>query len=285
MFGDWPEDWLATVQSYQLQVVASIVIFAILYFGRVLLNRLITNHVTRLRSRYVWRQSVNYVFLGSTIVSLAIIWTPLVQEGLTILTLVAAALTIVSKEFILNILGYFTIVWRGPFVVGDRIQIGQNQGDVVEIGTVYFTLAEIGGWVQGDEPTGRLIRCPNSLVLTQPIQNSSEGLDLIWSEVIFQLPAEADWRRARDTAQRVAGEFSHRFTSGDVETIKASNHELLFTKTEPSVYVAHNDDKIKLTVRYACRPHARRTSEQKIWETFWEQFDRKQERSPSEAPA
>ena len=38
----------------------------------------------------------------------------------------------------------------GPFKIGDRIQIQDHQGDVIDIGVFKFTLLEIGNWVDAN---------------------------------------------------------------------------------------------------------------------------------------
>src|SRR5256885_6154499 len=45
------------------------------------------------------------------------------------------------------------ILWRRPFEVGDRIQIGPHAGDVIDLGLFQFTLNEIGAWVQDRKST------------------------------------------------------------------------------------------------------------------------------------
>ena len=44
-----------------------------------------------------------------------------------------------------------------PFVVGDRIQIGQHSGDVIDINFFKFTLMEVGHWGEGEQASGRII--------------------------------------------------------------------------------------------------------------------------------
>jgi hypothetical protein len=43
-------------------------------------------------------------------------------------------------------------------------------------------------------------------------------------------------------------------------------------KTEPTVYVQWREGKIALAIRYACKFHKRRFTEQKIWEALLQRF-------------
>jgi small-conductance mechanosensitive channel len=68
---------------------------------------------------------------------------------------------------ITSLIGWIYIVLRTPYHVGDRIQIDEFTGDVVEINYLDTTLWEFGGeYLTNDLPSGRLIRFPNSLIRT-----------------------------------------------------------------------------------------------------------------------
>ena len=75
-----------------------------------------------------------------------------------------------------NFAGWIYLLWQAPFKIGDRIQIQDHQGDVIDIGVFKFTLLEIGNWVDANQSTGRMIRIPNADVFNQPIANYSKGL-------------------------------------------------------------------------------------------------------------
>ena len=63
-----------------------------------------------------------------------------------------------------SLIGWLYIVIRVPYKVGDRIQIDQFTGDVVEIGYFDTTLWEFAGeYLSNDVPSGRLIRFPTVL--------------------------------------------------------------------------------------------------------------------------
>ena len=79
----------------------------------------------------------------------------------------------------MNLVGWQYIVWKKPFDVGDRIEIGQNSGDVIDITPFNFTVMEIGNWVNADESTGRIIHVPNGQVFTQPLANYGKGFQFI----------------------------------------------------------------------------------------------------------
>lgn len=50
-----------------------------------------------------------------------------------VLGVVVVAVGFSSREFIGSVLAYFLIVWNKPFQIGDRVQIGEVYGEVVDI--------------------------------------------------------------------------------------------------------------------------------------------------------
>jgi small-conductance mechanosensitive channel len=63
--------------------------------------------------------------------------------------------------------------------VGDRVQLGDSGGDVIDIGLLRTTLMETGNWVNRDSYNGRIVRIPNSAVLKESVFNYSQGFQFI----------------------------------------------------------------------------------------------------------
>jgi len=94
-------------------------------------------------------------------------YTAAVSLGLFSLVLGFALQTPIS-----SLIGWFYIIIRTPYRIGDRIQVGNFTGDVVEISYLDTTLWEFhGDYLSNDVPSGRLIRFPNTLVLQTQVYN------------------------------------------------------------------------------------------------------------------
>jgi small-conductance mechanosensitive channel len=131
-----------------------------------------------------WYTALTALGVGSIIVGLAV-QTPM-------------------KSFI----GWIFILVRQPFRVGDRIQIDDATGDVIDVGYLDTTLWEFGGkLLSTDHPTGRVIRFPNEKVLDSIVYNYSWPLfPYIWNEIKFQIAYGADLEFISKTMQRVTEE-------------------------------------------------------------------------------
>jgi small-conductance mechanosensitive channel len=121
------------------------------------------------------------------------------------LGLISLLLGFALQTPITSLIGWIYIVLRTPYHVGDRIQIEEFTGDVVEINYLDTTLWEFGGeYLTNDLPSGRLIRFPNSLVLQYAVFNYSWGkFPYLWNEIPFQLAYESDLRFVEETIKRI----------------------------------------------------------------------------------
>jgi small-conductance mechanosensitive channel len=107
-----------------------------------------------------------------------------------------------------SFIAWIYILVRQPFRVGDRIQIGDATGDVIDVGYLDTTLWEFGGkYISGDHPSGRLIKFPNEKVLDEIVYNYSWPLfPYIWNEIKFQVAYNADLEFIASTMQKITEE-------------------------------------------------------------------------------
>src|SRR4051812_43337703 len=107
-----------------------------------------------------------------------------------------------------SFIGWIYLLVRRPYRVGDRIQIGDATGDVIDVGYLDTTLWEFGGkYISGDHPSGRVIRFPNEKVLDEIVWNYSWPLfPYIWNEIKFQIAYQSDLKFVSETMQRVVTE-------------------------------------------------------------------------------
>jgi small-conductance mechanosensitive channel len=128
-------------------------------------------------------------------------YTAAVSLGLFSLILGFALQTPIS-----SLIGWFYIIIRTPYRIGDRIQVNDFTGDVVEISYLDTTLWEFhGDYLSNDVPSGRLIRFPNTLVLQSEVYNYSwRKFPFIWNEIPFHIAYESDLNYVETTLRQTA---------------------------------------------------------------------------------
>lgn len=256
---------------------SSLIIFLVLWIIRFLIIKIVNHQTENLNTRYTWRKGTLYTVAFLTIILVGRVWFSGFQPILTFLGITAAALTISLKEPIQNLAGLFMILWRDIFAVGDRIEISGHKGDVIGTSLFYFTLMEVGNWVTAEQSTGRIIKVPNGLVITNPIINYSMSFRFIWDEISIVVKFESDWKKARkiieEIAENVTAELKKAINSHQIDQEETP---IQYHHMDPKVYMKPNLGSpagIELTLRYLCKPRQRRDMENQLWESILEQFE------------
>ena len=259
----------------QMRLLLSLLIILALWLIRSFILRAVRQRTQDPRLRYTWQKSTFYVILVIALLSLVVVWFESFRGLSTFLGLLTAGLAIALRDLVANVVGWLFIIWRRPFGVGDRIQIGEYRGDVIDMRVFQFTLMEIGNWVDADQSTGRVIHIPNGLVLSKMLANYSKGFQYIWNEIPVLITFESDWRKAKAILQSIADKHAvHLTKAAEKRLVEASKKfMILYTKLTPTVYTCVRDSGVLLTMRYLCNPRERRGTEQAIWEDILERFD------------
>jgi len=122
------------------------------------------------------------------------------------LGLISLLLGFALQSPIASLIGWFYIVLRVPYKIGDRIQLQDFTGDVVEINYFDTTLWEFAGsYMTNDLPSGRLIRFPNSLIWQYQVYNYSwRKFTYIWNEIPFYVAFQSDLAFVEKTIRSIA---------------------------------------------------------------------------------
>ncbi len=227
-----------------------------------------------LRVHYGWRKITTYVAFVVCVLVAAHIWlSGLTQLG-TFLGLASAGVAIALKDPLTNIAGWLFIILRQPFAVGDRIEIGDNRGDVIDIRIFQFSLMEIGGWVDADQSTGRIVHVPNSSVFSASLANYTRDFPFIWNEVAVLVTFESQWRAGREILSEVCGRHCAQFAAEARAYLEHTTRKwfIVFSKLDPIVYTSVRDSGVLLTARFLCPPRQRRSTEDAIWSDVLDAF-------------
>lgn len=253
-----------------LSVAAILLVWAL----RILVLRLVHRRIEDPRVRYQWSKGSAYVAFVLVLVTLAQIWIEAIQNMGTFLGLLTAGLAIALRDLVANMAGWGFIVLRHPFHVGDRIQIGDQRGDVVDLRLFQFTILEIGNWVRADQSTGRIVHIPNARIFSDPLANYTAEFPFVWHELEVLVTFESDWRRAKELVLGVVEEQASGVASMAAEEVKRASRKLLiFYRTlTPTVYTSVEDSGVLLTARFMCHVRQRRGMSQAIWEGILDAF-------------
>lgn len=260
--------------EFAVKIAATLGYIIVLTVVRYLVCWLAVRRVQDPAKSYFARRYVNYGYGILLAVMLASVWVQSFRSIATFAGLVSAGIAIAMHDTIANVAGWLFILSRHPFKLGDRIQVGDLIGDVIDIRVFQFSVIEIGNWVDAEQSTGRIVHVPNGTVLREPLANYETGFEYLWNEIAVLITFESDWKRAKELlleiVQRKAGELSE----GIQQQIKlaAMQYLIYFKNLTPIVYTSVRDSGVLLTIRYIVKPRERRGSEHDIWEAILEEF-------------
>jgi small-conductance mechanosensitive channel len=257
-----------------VRLIYSVSIVVVLILIRFIVLMIAFRHATDPQARFKWRRTTTYVatLLGFLLIGRE--WFEGMQSVATFLGLLSAGLAIALRELISNFAAWVFILWRQPFHLGDRIQIGDQHGDVIDKRVLMFSMVEIGNWVDADQSTGRILHIPNSHIFTKVLANYTSGFRFIWHEI----PVHITFGSNTDKARRILQEIADRHSAGCAEEAqqqlkKASSSVLImYNILTPTVYLSVRENGVRLTVRYLTDPRRRRGTEQLMWEDILKRF-------------
>lgn len=270
----WIHSTAGLSPQLQLRLLQSVVAVLLLWSLHRLGLRLRSRGSDDAAALYRWRKTSSYVGFGIGVLLVGRIWFEGMQSVSTYLGLLSAGLAIALKDPIVNLAGWAFILWRRPFEVGDRVQIGESRGDVIDQRIFQFTLMEIGNWVDADQSTGRVIHVPNGSVFTQVQANYSKGFQYIWDEIPVLVTFESDWQAAKQILAEIVARHAEHLTEAAEQRVRraARRFMIFYSNLDPTVYTSVRDCGVLLTARYLCEPRQRRGLQQEIWEDVLRAF-------------
>ncbi len=131
------------------------------------------------------------------LIGLMMIWAEELRTLALSIVAIAVAFVVATKELILCITGSLLKSGARSFDIGDRIQIKDFRGDVIDQNLLATTILEVGPGKLTHQRTGRMTVIPNALFVSEPVINESYTHDYILHVFTVPFKREDDWRAAQ----------------------------------------------------------------------------------------
>jgi small-conductance mechanosensitive channel len=206
------------------------------------------------------RRRSQFLLLRRIIVSITIVFVLLfafateIGSLATFAGLITAGVALALQNVILSVAAYFFLIGKYGIRVGDRVQIGDVTGDVVDIGLVRLHLLELDTSTGDPQPTGRVVVFSNSVVF-QPASNffrQLPGSNFGWHRITLSLAPDVDYKVAKERIDGAANEVFNEYR----QEIERQHHTLEQNLTipiampEPSTTMRFRDTSLEISVRY-----------------------------------
>jgi hypothetical protein len=189
----------SALQTLGVRLIILAALLVLVYVAAELWRRGVMNYVQDSRRRYQLLLLRKIALWSLTVIIVAFAFASELGSIVTFAGLITAGLAVAMQSVLVSIVGYFFLIGKYGLRVGDRVQIGEVTGEVIELGLVRLHLMEIGGHGQLG-PTGRVVAFANSIVfqVASGLFKQIPGVNFAWHELSLILPAGIDYVTAKD---------------------------------------------------------------------------------------
>ena len=267
------------------KLIATVVLVVLLWTSRYFIARYIR------RSRRDWTSQQRLRWISSTrsfvfaliLLSIIFLWGETIQGFALSVFAIAFAMVFSVKELCMAFNGSI-VRFRGKlFDIGDRIEVGDIRGDVIDTTLLSTTLEEVGKGASNHLYTGRRISFSNSLFLTLPVINESFLENYYMIRMELPLKVGADWKEGKRLLLKIAKEETTPYLDQARRRILQMERRrgMELPSVEPRVTLGLPEpDHVVLHLRMPTPVHLKERLEQVVLSRFLEQFYAKER--PSE---
>jgi len=177
------------------------IVFGVL-ISYLLLSHLVLPPLCRRENLFVARRLGGYTATLLIVIVLVVFFLEDLKAIVTVLGIVGAAVIIALQDLCSAFAGWFVITASRKFHIGDRVEIDDLRGEVIDIQILRTTLAELNNWLGVDEPTGRTLIIPNSFIFKSHVYNYSHVHPFIWGKADVTVTFETPQQEAYDMLMR-----------------------------------------------------------------------------------
>jgi len=229
-------------------------------------QRALGRYVEDSQRRYRLKKLVAFGGYVVAILLLSIIFSDKLSGLTVLLGVLGAGIAFALQEVIVSVAGWVALSFGRLYDVGDRVQLGGIKGDVIDIGVLRTTLMECGGWINGDQYNGRVVRVANSFIFKEPVYNYSSDFPFLWDEIRIPVRYGSNYEMARQGFQQVLDELTGehaRQLKGDWRKM-TDKYLLEDAQLKPSVSLKMDDNWAEFALRYVVDYKKRRSLKDQI---------------------
>lgn len=262
----WIANYLYPLQYFEKGFYTFLSLSVIYFVFKLMLHGKIAKTIKDKKTKYSFAKVISILYIVVFVIVLITIWVENPQDITVAYGLAGAGIAIALQDLFKNVAGGIVLFLTGIYRVGDRIEINNKSGDVMDIGILYTTVLEIKDWVSGDQATGRLVTFPNGYVLSNSVNNYTKDHNFIWDELHIPISYSNDWKLAHDKILQIVNDETRNIV--DKATKEIANLEEKYyldnRSAEPAIYLTSTDNWISFNIRYPTEVRSRRFIRDKI---------------------
>ncbi len=188
---------IAVRESLLSLLISTAILVMVMSLLRAVTSRVIRRSIASPEMRRKWLVQTRNGIVLFLVLGLVFIWGAELRTLALSVVAIAVALVVATKELILCVTGSILKTGARSFKIGDRIQVKDFRGDVIDQNLFATTIMEIGPGKLTHQRTGRVTVLPNSLFVSEPVVNESYTHDYVLHVFTVPFKREEDWRGAQ----------------------------------------------------------------------------------------
>jgi small-conductance mechanosensitive channel len=222
--------------------------------GSELWRRAVLRYVREPRRRHqllLIRRIVTWVLI---LLILSLTFITHLSSFATFAGLLTAGLAVAMQSVLVSLVGYFILIGKYGLRVGDRVQVGNVTGEVIDLGLIRMHLLELTPQ-EPRGPTGRVVAIANSIVFQSSggLFRQIPGVNFTWHELTVSLPAGSDYvalkNRLLERVTAIVDEFRGELAR-QAQTIRDTAALPASTDVTPQVQLQFSPSGVEAKVRY-----------------------------------
>lgn len=248
------------------KVIATVLVVIVVMVIVRTTQRALGRYIESSERRYRLRKLVTLAGYILAVFLLSIVFSDKLASLTVFLGVAGAGFAFALQEVIASAAGWVAMSLGRFYNVGDRVQLGGIKGDVIDVGILRTTLMECGGWINGDQYNGRVVRVANSFIFKEPVYNYSSDFPFLWDEITIPVRYGSNYEMARKEFQQilddVTGEHARQLKG---EWRKMTDKYMLEdARLEPMVTLSMKESWAEYALRYVVDYKQRRSTKDKI---------------------
>jgi small-conductance mechanosensitive channel len=230
------------------------VVLVIVFVGAELWKRAVLHYIHDLRRRQLLLLLRRIAVWALVAVIVGFAFASELGSIVTFAGLITAGVAVAMQSVLVSIVGYFFLAGKYGIRVGDRVQIGDVTGEVIDLGLVRMYLMELGGHgMMG--PTGRVVAFANSIVfqVSTGLFKQIQGYGIAWHEITLNLPAGSDYAATKNKLLAAATDALkdfHEEIERQAKEIQRTTSSRASADSQPTVQLNFSATGVQAIVRY-----------------------------------
>lgn len=201
------QEQLAISETMLTLLIETGILILVVIILKAITSRFIKKKVHSRELQRRWLVQTRNAFILLFMFGLIFIWGAALRTFALSVVAIAVAFVVATKELIVCVTGSIIKTGAGSFNIGDRIQVKDFRGDVIDQNILATTILEVGPGKLTHQRTGRMTVIPNALFVSEPVINESYTHDFVLHVFTVPFKREENWRAAQEAFLKSARKY------------------------------------------------------------------------------